>query len=244
MDKPERYRLLVDQRKGCARCHPALSNASVIDGGCHDADRIGAYSRWQGNLDAELMVVGQDFADVEGFRDHRGWAGERVRTNLTLVDRVAQAGVTIAPPRYGVADDRLFFTNAVLCMKSGGMQAAIPNPCFRHCGRLFLRPLVELLAPRVVVTLGERAMRAVCDAFDIRPPGRLADIVAQPLPLPVAATVLMPLYHPSPTVLNTTRSLATQRADWRRVGRVLLAVAAASKPPELPHSPHLCGRSP
>ena len=191
MNKAERYRVLVDQRKRCAGC-PTLTNASAIDGGSHDGDAIGAYSRWQGNLDAELMVVGQDFADVDGFRKHRGWAGERVQTNLTLVNLIAHAGVTIAPPRYGVSDDRLFFTNAVLCMKSGGMQAAIPASCFRQCGSLFLRPLVELVSPRVVVTLGERAMRAVCGAFEVQPHGSLADVVAQPVPL-VAATVLVPL---------------------------------------------------
>lgn len=58
------------------------------------------------------MVVAQDFADVEGFRKYPGWAGERVQTNLALVGLVGEAGINIEPPRFGVADDRVFFTSS------------------------------------------------------------------------------------------------------------------------------------
>lgn len=221
MDKADRYLKLVERRKACACC-PCLANASTIDGGRLDSDEIGPYSRWQGNLDADLMVVAQDFADGEGFREHRGWPGERVQTNLALVELVAEAGIAIEPPRYGVADDHLFFTNAVLCMKQGGMQARIPESCFAECGRRFLRPAIELVSPKVVVTLGSKAMRAVCRAYELDPPGQFADAVAEPIPL-TAATTLMPLFHPSRTVLNTLRSLDAQRGDWRRVGLALAA---------------------
>lgn len=168
VDKRVRYHQLVEQRKHCARC-PSLTNASAIDGGRMDSDRIGPFSRWQGNLDATLMVVAQDFADIEGFRKHGGWPGERVRTNTTLAAVLTRAGIPINPPRFGTADDRLFFTNTVLCMKRGGMRAPIPESCATECGRRFLRPTIELVAPRVVATLGGRAMRAVCRAFDVVP---------------------------------------------------------------------------
>ena len=55
-----------------------------------------------------------------------------------------------------------FFTNAILCLKQGGMQAAVDPVWFANCGKLFLRPTIELIAPNAVVTLGERAYRAVC----------------------------------------------------------------------------------
>src|SRR4051794_19778776 len=101
MDKVGRYRELVERRKACAAC-PGLANASRIDGGSMDCDRIGPYSQWQGNLDAELMVVAQDFADVEGFQKHRGWPGARVRTNVALAGFVARTGVAVSLPQYGV----------------------------------------------------------------------------------------------------------------------------------------------
>jgi hypothetical protein len=121
--KRTRYLHVVAERKACEAC-PGLANASRIGAGRFDADEIGAYSRWQGNLDAELMVVGQDFADEDSFIKYRGWPGERVRTNRTLVELVAQAGIGIEPPRFGTPDDRLFFTNAVLLSR---MRSAVPR---------------------------------------------------------------------------------------------------------------------
>lgn len=214
MDKRDRYRRLVEQRKRCMCC-PMLTNASAIDGGCMDSDRIGPFSRWQGNLDATLMVVAQDFADVEGFRRHHGWPGERVRTNTTLTALMTRAGIPINPPQLGTTEDRLFFTNAVLCMKRGGMRAPLPECCAAECGRLFLRPTIELVAPRVVVTLGGRAMRAVCLAFDLASPASLSAGVAATIPL-MNPTVLMPLYHPA-----ASRPREAQQRDWDRVRTAL-----------------------
>jgi DNA polymerase len=221
MEKETLYRQLVQRRKECARCVLHLDNASTIADGTLDCDEIGAYSRWQGNLNAELMVVAQDFANVDGFCKYKGWPGETVQTNLALVELIAEAGITIEPPRAGVSDDRLFFTNAVLCMKrAGGMQGRVPKSCVRECGRQFLRPMIQLVAPRIVVTLGSKAMAATCAAFGRESPGRLACVVAQPIRLN-ERTELVPLYHPSPTVLNTIRSLDAQRADWRKLAGML-----------------------
>jgi uracil-DNA glycosylase len=36
-------------------------------------------------------------------------------------------------------------------------------------------------------------------------------------------TALFAMFHPSPTVRNTMRSLEAQREDWRRLGRWLRA---------------------
>src|SRR4051794_31658052 len=104
LSKEEAYARLVAQRKACLAC-PGLTNPSAF-GDALDSDRIGPYTRWQGNLDAELVVVGQDFADVDTFRDIGGWPGEKVRTNLDLVELLKEAGIQIAPPQRGRSDDR------------------------------------------------------------------------------------------------------------------------------------------
>lgn len=220
--KRTRYLHVVAERKGCAACS-GLANPSRIDAGRFDGDEIGPYSRWQGNLDADLMVVGQDFADVEGFRTHRGWPGERVETNRMLVELISEAGIHVSPPQFGTADDRLFFTNAVLCMKQGGMQATVPTSCFEQCGRRFLGPLIEIVSPKLVVTLGIKAAGSAGRAFGLSPAPKPP--ASGQLPRPIALignpAMLMCLYHPSRTVQNTTRSPDAQRADWREVGRVL-----------------------
>jgi DNA polymerase len=226
------YARLVAERQGCAAC-PELANPSGIAGGTLDSDRIGPYSRWQGNLDAEVLVVAQDFADVTTFQAVSGWPGPNVKTNTALVALAAAAGIAIAPPKPDCPDDRLFFTNAVLCLKQGNMQASIPRRCFRECGKRFLRPTIALVAPRAVVTLGLAALDATLASFDLPAfRGSLVSLIEAGRSFPLSkGSVLFPMCHPSPTVLNAVRSLDQQRADWARLGRWLTETAKGDNAP-------------
>ena len=217
------YAQLVRQRKACRLC-PGLQNAAVIADGRLDSDEIGPYARWQGRLDAALLVVAQDFADAETFFRLRGWPGEGVATNLALTELLTEAGIPAQGPQRGCADDSAFFTNAVLCMKSGRMSTPVPARYYRTCGEHFLKPTVELLRPRAVVALGAGALLAMRAAFGV-PERQPLDILVQQCPAAylTAGTALFVMYHPSPTVRNTTRSLEQQRADWRRLGAWLRA---------------------
>lgn len=63
MTKREKYQLLVKKRKGCHLCN-SITNPAKVENGTYDSDEIGAWSLWQGNLDAELLIVGQDWGDT------------------------------------------------------------------------------------------------------------------------------------------------------------------------------------
>lgn len=216
--KLERYRVLVERRKACRLCAELVNPAQLEDGRL-DRDEVGPYANWQGNLDAAVLVIGQDFADQGTFRKLRGWPGSAVSTNLALIELAAEAGFNLQKPVLGQPDDVLFFTNAVLCLKPGSMSARVPSRCFETCGKAFLRATVELVNPRAVVTLGVGALRALEHAFELSQHGDLGAVV-EPGPaffLPSGAAVF-PRYHPSRTVMNIARSFAEQRADWRRIG--------------------------
>src|SRR5437660_2463489 len=143
------YAKLVAERKRCTAC-ANLTNPSKYK--ALDSDHIGPYPRRQGNLDAELLVVGQDSSDIDTYLYHGGdWPGEFVQTNLALVELAGAAGITITPPRRGCPNDRLFFTNAVLCLKRSNplkersMRGNLPSAYFRNCGERFLRRTIELV---------------------------------------------------------------------------------------------------
>jgi hypothetical protein len=70
------YGRLVAERKSCRLC-PKLQNPAMILGGALDCDELGPCSRWQGSLDAELVVVAPDFADSETYVRLEGWPGAR-----------------------------------------------------------------------------------------------------------------------------------------------------------------------
>jgi uracil-DNA glycosylase len=113
-----------------------------------------------------------------------------------------------------------FFTNAILCLKTGGLQAKVDRSWFEQCGRLFLQPTIDLIGPSVVVTLGAETYRATCEAYGNRPlPFRTAVArLGERLP---NGSLLVPVYHCGARILNTHRPLETQKNDWLRVRRAL-----------------------
>ena len=82
-DKLAAYRSLVKKRKACHAC-AGLTNPSDCAGGSYDSEHVGPWSLWQGKLDAELMVVGQDWGDEEYFVTNRGHDAAHNKTNETL----------------------------------------------------------------------------------------------------------------------------------------------------------------
>jgi hypothetical protein len=70
--KEHEYAALVIQRQECRWCAPGLTNPSVVADGAFDSDQIGPWTRWQGNLSADLMVVGKDWEDRAHFVRARG----------------------------------------------------------------------------------------------------------------------------------------------------------------------------
>jgi uracil-DNA glycosylase family 4 len=224
-DRALEYAALVRARQGCRAC-ATLTNPALFAGGRFDCDRLGPYTQWQGNLSAELVVVGQDFAGVDSFERLQGWPGPKVGTNLALIELLAAAGIALAPPELGQPQDAIFLTNAIQCLKPGGMQGRPPVAYARECVPRFLVPVLALIRPRAVVTLGEYALSSLLEAYGLRCDEPLVRLVTAgrtfELPLPDGrAARLFPRLHPSPTVRNAVRSLALQKEDWAAVGAYL-----------------------
>ena len=73
-DRFSAYAALVRARKSCRAC-TGLINPAACDGGTKDSDQIGPWSLWQGNLNADLVIVGQDSGDTRYFIRRGGSAG-------------------------------------------------------------------------------------------------------------------------------------------------------------------------
>jgi uracil-DNA glycosylase len=216
-DRANLYSALVAARRQCRVC-ANLVNPADCEEGKYDSDQIGPWSLWQGNLRVDLMVVGQDWGDDRYFRNHEGRDDPNNPTNRTLRDLLRIIGYEIASPSptdYGGGP--LFFSNAVLCLKVGGMQAKLDRKCFSECGSRFLKPTVEIVSPKVLVTLGEAAYRAISGTFGIKPvPFRSAVEREEGFSLP-NGTLLFPVYHCGARILNTHRTREEQEQDWRRI---------------------------
>jgi uracil-DNA glycosylase family 4 len=211
-DKELKYREMVALRKACTAC-PGLINPSQYAGGQYDSEEIGVWSRWQGGLDALVMVVAQDWGDVNSFEKQRGIDNDS-RTNKKLRERLAEARIHIDLPSGQTSRGEVFFTNAVLCLKPGGVQDPLRREWVANCSRLFLRPQIELIQPKLVICLGHWAHRAVFGVYGLQV-GKFGAAVKlkQAIRLSGGTSVLV-VYHCGPRL---NRPLVSQDQDWMRI---------------------------
>jgi hypothetical protein len=124
--KLDDYNELVLARKACDIC-VGLANPARCAGGWFDSSEIGPWTRWQGNLDAQVMVIAQDWGDVAGFQKQSGVDSDNSETNRVLRELLAIIGFDIAFPSCSTGRGQLFFSNAILCLKQGGCGNGQPS---------------------------------------------------------------------------------------------------------------------
>jgi uracil-DNA glycosylase family 4 len=113
--------------------------------------------------------------------------------------------------------DEIFITMAVLCCPCDEKSNLTPNSTeIANCSSYLARTL-DLLKPPVVATVGAIALRSLGKLIGRR--FSLSEHVGTVISLDNFS--LVPLYHVSPRVLRTTRSLDQQRQDFATVRRAL-----------------------
>ena len=90
-DRSSRYLKLVTERKACTECE-GITNASAMHNGKFDSDQIGPWSRWLGDLEARVLVVGQDWGDRRAFVTQEGRDSAKSATNRMLQSLLASIG--------------------------------------------------------------------------------------------------------------------------------------------------------
>jgi DNA polymerase len=204
-----------------------LINASTLREGEFDSAEIGPWTRWLGDLDARVLVVGQDWGDQRVFEKQRGCDVPNDRTNMMLRELMGSIGVNVPDVGVTTGPSGVFLTNAVLCFKDGGCQGPVRKEWFQTCGPRFLRPLIELINPRVVICLGEWAYRTVLAAYELPVYANWRAAVEGPgVPLS-GGSIAFAVYHCGGRILNTHRKREAQLQDWRRIATALGDASAA-----------------
>lgn len=170
-------------------------------------ERKAVFSKLNGSLMPKILFIaeapGRNGADRTRIPFHGDASGK------TFEQLLASINLTRAD---------IFITNTVLCSprKPSGANDKPTRTEIRNCSH-FLRRTIEVLQPALIATLGAVAL----DALRLIAPHdfTLKEVAAKVLEW--NGTRLVPLYHPSPQVLITVRSLAQQLEDFERLGRWL-----------------------
>ena len=75
------------------------------------------------------------------------------------------------------------------------------------------KSVLEIIRPQIVVTVGAVGLDAINHLLGTR--HQLAKTVARPIP--TDRFILFPVYHPSPRVVHTRRSLLEQKRDFKKM---------------------------
>lgn len=204
--KEARFEQLIADVAACLRCDRMRTSTRIL-------------SRTAGNLDAEILFVGEApgrlGADATGIPFH----GDR--SGMNFEDLLSFAGIN---------REDIFVTNAVLCNpRDDDGNNATPDRTERLNCQGFLRRQIELVDPKIVVAIGATALDA------------LSGIAPHHLSLKDVRTIhpwfnryLIPVYHPSAQAM-LSRSAANQRSDyqfiaeeWKRVGRPRRATSGSA----------------
>ena len=90
-----------------------------------------------------------------------------------------------------------------------------------NCGSRFLRPTIDLIAPKAVVSLGEWAYRAIMEAYGVRRIAFKSAVERLDGFKLAGGSSYFPMYHCGARMLNTHRDYKQQQKDWQRVKNVL-----------------------
>ncbi len=221
MDKIEAYRQLVEKRKACSLCKD-LCNPAVVNSR-YDSDQIGPWSLWQGNLDSDFLVVGQDWGDIPYFEK---WDGRDQPsgnpTNENLQKLLKRVGIEIGKPR-DQQDQVIFLTNLILCLKTGGLQAQVSDQWLTNCSRTFFKPLLEIIRPKAIIALGKKISESILALYDIpySKNAAFSKLVSQSPYQLTNSIQLFPVYHCGAGGVNRNRSWPEQEEDWSSISKWL-----------------------
>ena len=188
------FAALAAEAAACRRCDAMCGRAAVL-------------SELNGGVGARVMFIGEAPGRQGGDRTRVPFSGDQSGRNFERY---------IASINLARAD--IFITNSVLCnpRKVSGANRKPSVSESLNCAD-FLRRQLELVEPRVVVTLGAVALAALCrieyHQFSLKDWAGRACIWN--------GRLLVPLYHPSPQVLASHRREDAQLRDYRGVARAI-----------------------
>ncbi len=216
MNRQTEYDLLVQKRKQF-QFSEGLYNPSQIEGGIYDqGNHLGPWSAWQGNLEAKILIIGQDWGDVRYYRQFKGCDMDKNPTNQNLAKLLKGLHIDVGMPSKPNPTAPTFFTNAILGLKiTEGMSGKVLTTWARESTKNFLIPLLHIINPKIVITLGAVAYEAVASIYSL-PVKPLRELVANN-PIQLNETMrLYAMFHCGGLGV-ANRSLALQEQDWQKI---------------------------
>lgn len=163
MGKEKAMADLVTQRRNDLHSDPKYVSLSNFDGGFYDCEFVVPWTISAKNLDADLMIVAQDWASQE-FLNRRNSQQQREKRKLTGQDEDLATNRNLKSrleEHFGFSFSQTFATDVFVYVKPGEMNGYIPMRYLEDCAKRYTIPQIEIVEPRMVVCLGASTFEAV-----------------------------------------------------------------------------------
>jgi len=214
--KSQQYEKLVEQRKSYCFKDPELLNPSNIENGIYDQGLfLNPWARWHGNLNAKILLIGQDWGNKDYFLANKGQDDKRNPTNMNLKLLFKEIGYDIGDPELDQKNLPLYFTNAVLGIKLGTMAQKVKSSWYLDTIELFIKPLIEIIEPKIIIAMGSIPFKTVSKIYDLKIEPLKKLIEKNPITLP-DKKLLFVFYHCSGLGI-ANRKFDLQCQDWSKL---------------------------
>jgi uracil-DNA glycosylase len=190
---PTALEVVAEEASACKRCKLADAGRTQVVFG-------------MGDPHADLMFVGE------------GPGAEEDKQGLPFVGRSGQLLDKVMFEELGMTRDKVFIANTVKCRPPGNRD---PEPDEIAACWPWLEQQLDLIAPKVVVTLGNFATKLLLDTKE-----GITKLRGKSYPF--RKGVLIPTFHPAAVLRGGGEPLAQMRADLVRAKQALAAASVGA----------------
>ena len=188
---PTPLQVLAEEASACTKCKLATAGRTKVVFG-------------MGDPDADLMFIGE------------GPGAEEDKQGLPFVGRSGQLLDKVLFEELGITRESVYVQNVVMCRPPGNRdpeadEIAACNP--------WLEKKIELIQPKVIVTLGNFATKLLLETKE-----GITKLRGKSYPFRTG--VLIPTFHPAAVLRGGGEPLAQMRADFIRAKQALAGAGA------------------
>ena len=230
--KKDEFRRLVEDVSKCHICErlvtlPHIESSECLENDDHglDTDRpyINRWNLWQGNLDADIMVIGQDYGQKEDgvaieVCSHADSTNHTDRKLRELIEGAFAKSLDEIP---------LFFTNMANCYRKKRTSGGMHSGWLPICANKYMERLIRIIRPKIIIVLGRSAFEALhcmenlsVKCLDPIKSGKesYAEMIQHryQIDLDDKKIDVFPVYHPGANS-QMNRTFEQQLEDWKKI---------------------------
>ena len=255
MSKQEEYLQLIEEIKACHLCENIKAPAFCKDGeflknDSHGYDEnekpdlqnayVNRWNLWHGNLDADIMVIGQDYGRVKDDEELSEAYWREVKPEswkFTTDYRLHKLFVEVFGEGFDLTKRNLplYFTNIACCYRQKDSTSAMNDAWYPICANRYMGRLIRIIRPKMIICLGQipfscmgclEGFSFTCESanYESGTKPTLKEILDSRLRFVIEAEDMdripvVPVYHPG-AKRNRNRSEDLELKDWKEVAGI------------------------